>query len=495
MDLEALYGSCMEGDRDEALTPSMVYTFVRSPFSAWCEIHAPEEEKDPIDHFRRLLFEQGRRHEAELLQDLYPDIEPISWDTPEEGFRYVLEFMASGGSALGGAPLFYLPERIWGVMDLIERVDGAGSTFGPYHYVVKEVKSAKNIRRHHRLQAACSNYLLGRVQEYTPREYCVLDRDREERWFEYDEEDEEEVLGLLEDLRALHEGAKTDAVYGGGEWPWESYNDRVAIENRDISLVHGVGGGRREGLIAAGYETVEALARAPEGELTKVQGIGSKTATKIRRRADALARGKCIRIGDVTIPGSETEIFFDLEGTAQQALDGEHIDMDYMIGALIRRDGEEEFRVFVAEDVDREEEMFREFVDWFSRLDDCVAFHWHRYENRRLRRMADAYGLDPELGSKLFGSFFDLHRAATRTFAFPTYSNSIKDIAKFMGYEWKHSDVSATEAIGMYYQYVRGDGEEELLDKIVDYNRDDCAATRVVKDWLVERAAQETSRA
>ena len=37
----------------------------------------------------------------------------------------------------------------------------------------------------------------------------------------------------------------------------------------------------------------------------------------------------------------------------------------------------------------------------------------------------------------------------------------------------------------MYFDYVKDPvGNKALLLKIIDYNEDDCIATRVIKDWL-----------
>jgi predicted RecB family nuclease len=38
----------------------------------------------------------------------------------------------------------------------------------------------------------------------------------------------------------------------------------------------------------------------------------------------------------------------------------------------------------------------------------------------------------------------------------------------------------------MYLDYVNNsEGSEIKFQKIIDYNEDDCIATRVIKDWLV----------
>lgn len=127
------------------------------------------------------------------------------------------------------------------------------------------------------------------------------------------------------------------------------------------------------------------------------------------------------------------------------------------------------------------------FLDWIAQLDDPHLFHWHNYENWRLKRMGRRYGRMAEVEMLLSERTTDLHRVATGAFVFPTYSNSIKNVAPYMGFEWRHDDVSATESIAMYFEYLNDpDGNASLLEKIVEYNRDDCVATAVAKDWLAE---------
>jgi predicted RecB family nuclease len=41
----------------------------------------------------------------------------------------------------------------------------------------------------------------------------------------------------------------------------------------------------------------------------------------------------------------------------------------------------------------------------------------------------------------------------------------------------------------MYLEYVQDpEGKEKEFQKVIDYNEDDCIATRVIKDWLADVA-------
>jgi predicted RecB family nuclease len=67
----------------------------------------------------------------------------------------------------------------------------------------------------------------------------------------------------------------------------------------------------------------------------------------------------------------------------------------------------------------------------------------------------------------------------------------LKQIAPYLGFKWRQKDVSATESIAMYFDYVKDPiGNETNLQKIIDYNEDDCVATRVIKDWLASIVAE-----
>ena len=200
VNIEKIYELCFNRVSEPIVTARMVYNFVRSPFKIWCDLNAPEEAKDPLSEYDKLLFTQGQQHEEKTVNETYPDAEKIIYTTPEEGFKIVLESMKVGVMALHNAPIFYLPEGLTGRADIFERKEDHPSIFGSYHYVVKEIKLAKNIKDHHRIQTAYYNYILGKIQEYTPPFYSLINRDRDEELFSYDEE---EIMEVLREIREI----------------------------------------------------------------------------------------------------------------------------------------------------------------------------------------------------------------------------------------------------------------------------------------------------
>lgn len=200
--------------------------------------------------------------------------------------------------------------------------------------------------------------------------------------------------------------------------------------------------------------------------------------------ARAIRDGKCIRkAGPIELPERSTEIFLDLEGLNDVFDDTLS---DYLIGALVRTDGAETYHSFIAEGK-REDQMLESFLDFVDDQSDYTIYHWHHYEKTHLRSMMERHGteryglLEPDI-------MIDLYKVATNAFAFPTYTNSIKDIAKWLGFEWRHDNVGATSAIELYLKYVEDTkSNKECMQMVLDYNEDDCIATRIIKDWLVSK--------
>jgi len=275
----------------------------------------------------------------------------------------------------------------------------------------------------------------------------------------------------------------------------ETYNNEEAIKRRDISLVGGVGPSSKQRLVEAGICTIDDLARARVEDLVKIKRIGDKTARKFSLSSSALISENHICIGTCEFPEKQTEIFLDLEGTGEQVGDEELIAMDYLIGVLTNKEKKEEYMPFIAHELDKEGEMFQQFVKWLLKQDDFIIYHWHHYERVHLERLADRYGLPDKIRKVISGNMRDLYKDAVSCFAFPTYGNGLKEVASYMGYKWKHPDVNALESIALYFQYLENpDKNKDKMQKVIDYNEDDCRATMLVKNWLKQSSFKDTER-
>ena len=491
VDVDELFSKCMTESDTEKLTARKVVTYITSPFEIHCDKFAPKDEKDEREPaFEELLSQRGKDFEDKYVHDKFPNSVTIPYTTPEDGFKLIIDSMVSGTDVLHNAPIYYLPEGVYGIADLLEKSNTESSIFGNYHYTIKEVKLAKNIQEKHLLQGAFYNYLIGKIQGVTPKTFAVINGDGEESLHEYSDY-EQLLFDSIDGARKILQGGSISPTYGSCNYPWASYCDKKAVETNDISLVAGVKGKMKNKLIDNKFNTMKKIASAKIEDLTEIKGIGNNKAEKFITTAKAIQAKTHIITdkGMIDFPERKVEIFLDLEGIdSTTAADGIP-QIDYLIGILVRVDSKENYIPFIAKDAneDAEKKMLLEFLKFIKKQSDYVIYHYASYEKTHLKTMMKKYEIDETAKKTVLDHLVDVHKVATDSVAFPTYGNGLKRIAAYMGFDWRHKDVSATESIVMYLDYVNNsEGSEIKLQKIIDYNEDDCIATKVVKDWLVD---------
>ena len=493
MNVQELYDSLTSDSGLKLISASSIERFTRAPINFWCQVNAPPEEKEPLDPYQQRLFSQGNTFQNQIIQKSYPEAVQVSFLNEDDGLKRTLELMAQGASAISDMPLLSRADGLTGRPDVLVRDDGRDSHLGSFGYHVVEIKAVVKITRGHILQAAIYNRLLGRTLGHEPPEFYLLNLEGILQTFKTDEVAAELDLAL-DEMRQILAGKTVAPCYNGADWPWTGYVNRLAIAARDVTLVPGLGTSKRQAFASAGYTTVESLAGANPEALTSIKGVGAATAGKFFTSAQAICQGRPVpRSAGWRLPRCTVEVFLDLEG----ADSGLELDapgwVDYLIGNVIRRHGRPAaYKPFFAGNFEEEGLILGEFFQWAASLEDARFYHWHHYEKTHLTKMASFHGLEPALVSQVLDRLVDLSPITTRAFAFPTYGESIKDIAKFLGFSWRQDDVSGQSSMVLYQDFVESGGtDHQTRQKLLDYNEDDCRATMHIFDWL---AAQRTEK-
>ena len=66
----------------------------------------------------------------------------------------------------------------------------------------------------------------------------------------------------------------------------------------------------------------------------------------------------------------------------------------------------------------------------------------------------------------------------------PTKDYSIKTLARFLGFDWRDTDPSGAASIEWFDQWVKS-SDPAIKERILQYNEDDCIATRILLDGLM----------
>ena len=496
MKVQELYDDLTRDSGLKLISATSIEGFIRAPINFWCEVNAPPVAKEPLDPYRQRLFSRGNAYQHQVIQESYPRMVQVPFLNEDEGLMRTLELMAQGAPAISNMPLLSRPDGIAGRPDVLVRDDSQDSHLGPFGYQVVEIKAVGKITRGHILQAAVYNRLLGRALGHEPQEFSLLNL--EGIWRTVRMADvAAELDWTLDEMRQILAGKPVEPCYGGADWPWTLYVNQRAIAARDVSLVPGLGESKRQAFASAGYTTVETLAGAKPEALTSIKGVGPTNAGKFLTSAQAICRGRPVpRRADWPLPQCTVEVFLDLEGAASGLEPEGRGWVNYLIGNVIRSPGQAAiYKPFFAANFEQEGLILDEFFQWAGSLEDARFYHWHRYEKTHLTRMASSHGLKPALVSQVLDRLVDLSPITTGAFAFPTYGESLKDIAKYLGFSWRQEDVSGQSSMVLYQDYVESGGtDDKIRQKLLDYNEDDCRATMHVFDWLTAQPPENLTR-
>jgi len=163
-----------------------------------------------------------------------------------------------------------------------------------------------------------------------------------------------------------------------------------------------------------------------------------------------------------------------------------------------------EFHSFVSWDHsdDGEAEIFATFWEYLNDMRAYARmkhyglrmFHYHRHEVLRFRALAEKHAGKPGIPTveeleELFASqrWVDMFEPVGQLL-WPTESQSLKDIAAHVGFQWRDETPGGDNSIAWYKQAIddRQDpnARDESRQRILDYNEDDCRATLAIRDWL-----------
>jgi len=235
----------------------------------------------------------------------------------------------------------------------------------------------------------------------------------------------------------------------------------------------------------SGIHTIAELASLEKQKtLPAVEGISSRTLNQIVRRAAVLKRNVPMLVGPVEFPNATTELFFDIE---TEPLEG----ICYLYGVVERRGGQERYISFFADSPREEEKTWREFWAYVSGLGDYHMYHYAPYEKVQLKALFEKYSCDEDLFNEFFDNSTDLYREVDRHTEWPSHSYSIKTVSKLLGFKYSEADPGGLKAAKWYVDYAENPADNiSLKERILQYNREDCEAMIVLKDWLEEKSKE-----
>jgi uncharacterized protein len=236
----------------------------------------------------------------------------------------------------------------------------------------------------------------------------------------------------------------------------------------------------------AGLQTIHDIAAMEVDEYLrpakKIPRMGKDALTRMKHRAGVMLSGKPWIQSGYSFPPTARDIYFDIEDDPTQGI-------TYLFGLLIQRQqGPPDFQYFVARHPSEEEQTVRAFWDFVSSAGDVTYYVYSHKERSSLRQLMERYDLDQTVFTTYTEREYDLYSDLIVKYSdWPTFSYSIKQIAKQIGFHWRDPDPSGANSIAWYNQYLAHPEQEALLERILQYNEDDCRAMLAMKQFFDEQ--------
>jgi uncharacterized protein len=490
-DLETILERATSGrplDKARVFRPSWFYPMIEDPFWIWCEYHAPEHERvDETTPFDQHRMQLGNLWEDRYVAENFPNAHEVGARWGLGAVRETIGAMLRGESAIHGGALWLLGEDVYGKSDVLVRCDDRPSDLGDFHYRVKEVKNSKEAQPHHQLQAAVYTWILGELQGTCPESFDIVLREGAGEQTVAHETAAEPMRQHLARWRDIRDGhVRLDPLaYDSTPNPWRQYANRIVRERGDVSLLPGVGLKTAAKLRDRGIPSLdEILELGADGCAREFSGDHHYYHALAQREGRSVFKpGQ-----GASIQRRERLVYFDVEDISTLE-DGivtrPHV---YMLG-VATPDGETQ--TWTARGEDDEARMWSDFLDWLGEPADVALYCWTMYEAGRIRQAAaDHPGLEDRLAAAE-AALIDLKEEIKHRPYFPVTSYSIKAVAPVCGFHWSQDDVDGLSSPLLYIDWRKA-GDDSIIEKVEQYNREDVLAMLAVDRYVTGMCAGET---
>jgi uncharacterized protein len=491
-----------------SLSPSDVTAFLACEHLTKLQVRIARQELDIPDAPNKqaeLVFRKGLEHERAFLAQLRAEgktVREIALDRElgwERAQAETVEALRSGVDVVYQA--VFVDGNWRGIADFLLRVENQ-SALGRWSYEALDTKLARTTKPAYILQLCFYDEQLGRLQQRPPKRIHVLLGSGELASFR-----PEEFGAYYRRVRSrliefVADGRETEPYPNEhcGICELKPLCDTWWDEVDHLCRVAGIRRQQVERLRAAGLATLAALGRAPAEP--SPPGIATETFAKIRQQAELQRRARETgtngfvllqpqpESGFALLPDpSPGDLFFDFEGNPFWDRDGS---LEYLWGIL---DTERCFTPLWAQDHETERAAFESFIDLvhdrLSRFPEMHVYHYASYETTALKRLMGRYGTrEAELDELLRrGLFVDLYKVVRNGLQASRPGYGLKEMETFLDFHRQAEVRDGGTSIVMFEEWMQT-RDQALLDQIAAYNEEDCVATMLLRDWLLERRGE-----
>lgn len=252
-----------------------------------------------------------------------------------------------------------------------------------------------------------------------------------------------------------------------------------AMESDDLSLLAGMTEKERKRCHSKGIFTVTQLSYTfrPRRRPKRLRDKHEKYHHSLKALAVREKRIHILGSPELKIEG--TPLYLDVEGLPER-------DFYYLIGVRIRNGDSVVQHSLWADTKEDEKRIWNEFLGILARVEKPVLMHYGRFESTFMRRLCQVYGGPPpdSPAAKSIESSANLLSVIFAQFYFPTHSNGLKDVARYLGFRWSDPLASGPRSIVVRHMWEQS-RDPTAKTWLVRYNTEDCEALENVASALL----------
>jgi predicted RecB family nuclease len=298
-----------------------------------------------------------------------------------------------------------------------------------------------------------------------------------------------DVRGITAKIAALISDKKPPDLVLNRHCPDCEFRDscrKKAVETDDLSLLAGISEDERNRHRSKGIFTVAQLSYTFRPRRSPKRAKNPARPRYPALQALAIRENTVFVHGSPRLPDSKTQVYLDIEGLPDN-------ESYYLLGALIVTEGQEAFHSFWASDASQEPEIFAQFAEAVANLPDFRVLHFGDYETVALKRMKAKLpeSLHPRIDAILERATNVLSVIHPHIY-FPTHSNSLKDIGRFLGFERADADATGLQSI-IWRKTWNVNRAPDIKAFLLRYNEDDCRTLKQVFESIRGLIAPEST--
>ena len=497
-------------------SPSMLKSYLSCKYTIFNEVNEKKLSLKKIELSKndQLRLEKGNIHEKNYLKELRKKYKKVidlknSDLTNEEKVPKTIQAMKEGWEVIHGG---YLKRGKWrGEFDFLIINKNLKSKFGDYSYEVIDTKNSKKPKTDHIIQLGMYTYMLEETQGVLPKRFTIVLKDMIE---------ENVQVNQVNEFFKTHRENYEKFVSNGIDktkpekcefcqiCSWQEECEKIWIKEDNLNQVGGLTKVHLKKLLQLKIDTATKLSKQdPKKNLkgfreeisyklitqAKLQKEYEKTNVPIHQPNPRNLNG--IKGFNSLPEPSACDLYFDIESVEDHIYPG---GLEYLLGIYYIENDKEKFKALWSHNKEDEKQNVINFFEFtkshFEKYPSSKIYHYGSYEITALMKLTSLHkvkGIEYDQYLRSF-KFVNLLNVNKQGLLISENSYSLKNVEKFYNFT-REGDVQKGDVSQEYYSEWIETQDQNFLDEIESYNKQDCQSTYGLHKWLLKEKPSETS--